>query len=194
MRDLQHHLRFKANFEKEVFDCEIGFFEKRNNKKRWIKNVDDLNNMYANHCPSDSLKLWCAEQDKPVDKETRTRKATQEKRLDKESRKDLESTLQELSDMHGKKYTEAQLRVWARLVVNGLHKDMDSPPNIPIISGEPVKKKSAPKENDSLTDVIKAAVSAFAEKLGSPSRSSTPPKAACGISPSTKANFSINKG
>ena len=123
----------------------------------------------------------------------RTRKATQEKRLDKESRKDLESTVQELSDMHGEKYTEAQLRVWARLVVNGLHKDMDSPPNIPIISGEPVKKKrkiKAPKENDSLTDVIKTAVSAFAEKLGSPSRCSSSPKAACGISPSTKAKVS----
>ena len=121
----------------EVLDCEIDFFEKRNNKKCWIKNVDD---MYANHCPSDSLKLWCIEQDKPIDEGVRPRKPTQDKRLGKESRKDLESPVQELSDKQGKNYTEAQLRVWVRLIINGLHKDMDNPPNIPIISGEEEKK------------------------------------------------------
>ena len=62
-----------------------------------------------------------------------------------------------------------------------------------VVSGEPVKKRrrvDAQKENDSLTDVIKTAVSVFAEKLGSLSRSSASPKAACGISPSTKAKLS----
>ena len=50
-----------------------------------------------------------------------------------------------------------------------------------------VKKRrrvDAQKENDSLTDIIKTAVSVFTEKLGWPSRSSGSPKAACGISAS----------
>jgi len=78
----------------------------------------------------------------------------------------FESIVQELVDEHGDNYTEAQLRVWARLIVNGLHSSANTPPNIPIITGEPAVKKRKivqPKQDESFTDILKSAVSVFAE-------------------------------
>ena len=76
--------------------------------------------------------------------------------------------MEELVDKHGDNYTEAQLRVWGRLIVNGLHSNTDTPPNIPIITGEPAVKKRkevVPKQDESFTDVLKSAVSVFAERF-----------------------------
>jgi len=41
----------------------------------------------------------------------------------------------DLGARHGDKYDDNQLKLWARMMVNKQHDDMDNPPNIPLITG-----------------------------------------------------------
>ena len=43
----------------------------------------------------------------------------------------------------GKKYTDPQLKLWAKLIQSGMHDSYDTPPNILLIAGE--NKKKMPK-------------------------------------------------
>ena len=201
--------KLKESFSEQVPDAcdyQVGYFEKRHNRKHWIEDADDLNYMYASYEAYDTIKLWCdgrEEQSKSTSGKSHPEKQGENmpvnakskgKEGDKKQDK-FESAVQELLDKHGDKYTEAQLRVWARLIVNGLHLDTDKPPDIPIITGEPTKKrrKLDPKQDESFTDVPKTAVTIFAEKFApnqpaaSPTSTSEP---RAGISPASKAKLS----
>ena len=49
-------------------------------------------------------------------------------RQDKEER--IESVFTELSMKHKEQYTTPQLKIWAHMIVNGLHESYECPPNI----------------------------------------------------------------
>jgi len=107
----------------------------------------------------------------------------------------FESIVQEVVDEHGDNYTEAQLRVWARLIVNRLHSSTNTPQNIPIITGEPAVKKQKivqPKQDKSFTDIIKSAVSVFAERFAPnpPLATGVSTSTTLGVSPASKAKLS----
>ena len=191
--------KLTESFSEQVPDTcnyQVGYFEKRHNKKYWIEGADDLNCMYASHESHDTIKLWCdgrEEQNKSTShiEKGGKKKTICDKGACRECSSKFDSTVQELVDKHGENYTEAQLRVWARLIVNGIHKDTDNPPDIPIITGEPAKKKKRleSKRDDSFTDVLKTAVSIFADKF-TPGQTAVSPKTTSGISPATKAKLS----
>lgn len=46
---------------------------------------------------------------------------------------EVEDLTQELSSAHGNKYSYAQYKLWARMIINKQHSDRDHPPNIPMI-------------------------------------------------------------
>ena len=77
------------------------------------------------------------------------------KRQDKEEK--VESAFTELCKKHNEKYTTPQLKLWARMIVNGLHENYDCPPNVPMITD------SVPKvqKNEPLSQVIASAATAF---------------------------------
>ena len=43
----------------------------------------------------------------------------------------------ELKDMHSGQYdyTDPQYRLWARMIINGIHSSKDTPPQVPMITG-----------------------------------------------------------
>ncbi len=96
----------------------------------------------------------------------------QNKRAKRED--EIETTFRSLREKHSEKYSDPQLRLWARMHANGLHDNLDSPPNVPAITGEPTKRKRD-------------------EVLIGSQRPSTPPSSvrqSTGISPASKANLS----
>jgi len=161
--------KLKQSFSEQVpdtSDYHVGYFEKRHNRKHWNDNSDD---MYSSYQCSDTIKLWCDRYEEKSGRHTQ-KESGKEKTVDTTKEDDkkhdkFESIVQELVDEHGDNYTEAQLRVWARLIVNGLHSSTSTPPNIPIITGEPAVKKRKifqPEQDKSFTDILKNAVSVFA--------------------------------
>ena len=67
----------------------------------------------------------------------------------------------------GGKYSEPQLKLWAKLIRTGAHSDYDKPPNMPLITGEVAKSKRVQKQAD-IQGVIKDAAMVFASALRSP--------------------------
>lgn len=111
----------------------IGYYEKRNNSRRWIESSDDLEAMYAIYNGQDTVNLWC---------EARLEKSSDDNTgdLEKSSKKprrleEVDSVLNILREKHSENFSTPQLRIWARMHVNGYHDDLDIPPNVPAISG-----------------------------------------------------------
>ena len=125
--------KLKQSFSEQVPDTsvyQVGYFEKRHNKKHWIEDSDDLDCMYSSYQCSDTIKLWCDGREEKsgghTQKESGKKKTVDTTKEDDKKHDKFESTVEELVDKHGDSYTEAQLRVWARLIVNGLHSNTDN--------------------------------------------------------------------
>ena len=91
--------------------------------------MEDLNVMYNHFEAIDMIKLWCDGRESVKGKKITAMtgdKHTISKGNDKSEK--LESAFLTLVDKHREKYREAQLRVWARLVVNGIHSESDFHP------------------------------------------------------------------
>lgn len=61
------------------------------------------------------------------------------KRAKKEQ--DIKEAFKVLQDKHSEEYSSPQLCIWARMYGNGLHDDLDDPPNVTAITGQPIKKR-----------------------------------------------------
>jgi hypothetical protein len=79
------------------------------------------------------------------------------KRSVKESQ--IDSVFQKLSELHPEGYSGLQLRLWARMKVNGQHESMDCPARIPLFSGFPPNKAKSNPLNEALTNAATAVVS-----------------------------------
>ena len=108
---------------------------------------------------------------------------------------EVESVFLTLHEKHANQFSDPQLRLWARMQVNGLHNDLENPPNVPAITGQPIKKKND-RAQQPLTDALAGAATAITKALLG-SQSSTPIKpshsatsTATEISPASKANLS----
>ena len=176
-------------------DFTVGYITKRGNSKRWIEQSADLNSMYKQFERGDTITFFCDGKPEKLS-EKRKRKSTAE-HMPESAHDDHELKVKkvalDLGARHGDKYDDNQLKLWARMMVNKQHDDMDNPPNIPLITGG--IKRHARKE--SLTEVISGAATAFAKALAS-QRGTSPlkPSQACaissntGVSPSSKARLS----
>ena len=132
----------------EIDSFEVGYMEGRRQTKRWIVSAKDVKDMYKN-APNDDLEilLWChgkdvshkrycvqePSADRPVPKRSNLANSSHEE--------DIEDITQEFSSAHGDKYSYAQYKLWARMIMNKQHNDKDNPPNILMIVGKPEKKE-----------------------------------------------------
>lgn len=125
----------------ELESFEVGYLEGRKQTKRWIISEEDIYEMYENE--GEEICLWCDGKDV-----SRKRKKTDEaslevtasKRSNNSHENEIEELTQELSGIHDDKFSYAQYKLWARMIVNKQHTDMNIPPNIPLITGKVGKR------------------------------------------------------
>ena len=190
----------------EIDSFEVGYMEGRRQTKRRIVSTKDMKNMYKN-VPNDDLEilLWCdgkdvshkrycvqePNADRPVPKRSNLANSSHEE--------DIEDITQEFSSAHGDKYSYAQYKLWARMIMNKQHNDKDNPPNILMIVGKP-EKKSKKDFDECLADCAVAIVKALQAPAVPTSLANAPPVAFAqpqptaqglhdGISPGKKVNL-----
>ena len=151
----------------------VSYYEKPGNTKRWIESSDDLDAMYTTYPHDKSITLWC--DGKVASANTcgaakshtkRTNSVDEDPPVSKWAKKeqDIEEAFKILQENHSDEYSTPQLRLWARMYGNGLHDDLDKPPNIPAITGQPIKKKKEAKY-EPLTEALAGAATAITKIL-----------------------------
>ena len=153
VRDLQHfHGKFTSVLDMRVKIMEefgvlvpsnitfsIGYFS-HHNKKHYLCNADDLKVMYEDHFKKD-IYLWCDARQK-VD-ESGTPKSKRRKLSQREEKESfVDEIVHELKEKNDD-FSEAQYRLWARMIVTGAHSSKDHPPQIPMFTGVHLKRKRA---------------------------------------------------
>ena len=172
----------------------VGYYG-QHNKKFVLGTVEDLESMYAFH--SIPLKrvvnLWCECEDKdeePGPPKSKRRKMSQ--REEKESM--VDEIVQELKEKNDENYSEAQYRLWARMIVTGAHTSRDTAPRIPMFSGTPLKRKT-PRVTPEESIITAAAAIAKAVNVASSqttivnSPQTQSPLSVSGISPGRAADI-----
>ncbi len=165
-------------FEDEVpdnGDYSLGYFEGKQQKKRWLISQSDLKAMYTFYHGKAQVSLWCdgiepadtrsSDEDQPNPPKKRKKNDTT-KPSEKED--ELESVFQRLKAKHEVNYSGPQLRLWARMIVAKTHDDFDKPPNVPMITG--VQRT---KQKESLSEALTSAAVAVA-KVFSPASENKP--------------------
>ena len=82
-----------------------------------------------------------------------------------EKEQEVDDIFQDLKERHDSDYSGPQLRLWARMISNGLHEDLDNPPRVPMITGTTPKR---PKQ-DTLTEALTIVATVFAKMINPPS-------------------------
>ena len=156
--------------------------------------------MYSLYKPDSTITLWCDGRDENADSATSTSQAKRKISADevtpvgkRAKKEEIDEAFQTLQKNDSGNYSTPQLRLWARMYGNGLHDDFDNPPNVPAITGQPVKKKE--RKSEPLTKALTGAATAITKMLvagsASPIRqAASDPRKATGISPASKANLS----
>ena len=135
-------------------DFNLGYYEGKQQKKKWLVSLSDLDAMYCHYKGKTQISLWC--DGKAVDNEEEQPNPSKRRRKDKEAgqktdekESELESIFLKLKNKHGTEYSGPQLRLWARMITAKTHDDFDNPPRVPMITG--VDKC---KRRESLSDVL----------------------------------------
>ena len=118
-----------GNHVPETINFNVGYFEGKQSKKQWLCCQEDLESMYRTHKNGDEITLWC-------EAKTNKRKKDDDdvpcasKTQNKEAEVDL--IFLELKKKHHEIYEVPKLRLWARMIVGGLHNNTDKPPDISL--------------------------------------------------------------
>ena len=156
LHDVTHYfksiceLRFALHheLEDEISDNEdysVGYFEGRQQKKKWLVSPSDLEAMYVTFEGKTKISLWCEGKQITSDHDTSGDEEPHPKRR-KKSRSDgskkineredeLESVFRQLKEKHQDNFSGPQLRLWAQMIVAKTHDNLDEPPKVPMISG-----------------------------------------------------------
>ncbi len=132
----------------------VGYFHGRPQVKSWIVSEEDLQSMYSLYNGKELL-LWCdgksqvvvgrkrkhGEDEHGEKEDTSTDKTSKAKSSAQAHEIDLEENISRLQTIHEDKYDYGQYRLWARLIINHQWKDLNNPPNIPMITGKNTKKR-----------------------------------------------------
>ena len=147
---------------------QLGYFEGKQSRKHWLFTQEDIERMYSTL--NSRIVLWCDSRSQtpnsevsPTTLDARKRKssATSSAEATTSKRKlrdeEVSSTVDQLKELHGTKYTIPQMRLWSRLVAAGHHSSLDTPPNIPAINGVTPKRK----KQESLAEAVAGIVSSM---------------------------------
>ena len=145
MDELEEHMPETTKFS-------LGYIEGRQSTKRWICCEDDLNAMYTAYasCPHKEILLWCdsggIDEEPPKNKKRKT-SDTMSKHEETEQR--VAEVAEELKEMHEDKLklSEVQFRLWARMLVTGVHSSKETPPQIPMITGSTPRRQMSQQES-----------------------------------------------
>ena len=118
--------------------------------------------MYQRVPNGGSVTLWCdGRAEKYPEERLGKRKHDSDCAKRQEQEQDVESTFKELQEKHGQKYDNPRLRLWSRMIVSGIHDDLDNPPDVPAFSlSEPKRRRK-----ESLSETLTGAAVAFAKKI-----------------------------
>ena len=179
----------------------IGYFEGRHQTKRWLISLQDVEKMYEKLQGKPEIFLWSDGKDdsKTVtegdheDASHNRKRSLETTSKWQEKEEEVEAMFCELKDKHSGKFSVLQLRLWARMVANGIHDALEEPPQVPMITGITPKRAKKETLSDALTPLANAITKAFTGNQAS----STPEKRAvasqqssqCGISPAKAADI-----
>ena len=83
----------------------------------------------------------------------------------------VDKLAQELRDKHAEQFSGPQLRLWARMKLNGQHNSIDYPPQSPLFNGR-ISKPRRDSLSEALTNAATAVVGILKGTPGSPSATS----------------------
>ena len=143
---------WQTSFKSHIWIFEVGYLEIKNNGKRWIEDCADLTAMYHIFLTGSTVTIWGESKDDSTSTDITTtasagRKSkvsskkdtgdSSSKRTSISHEEDVDEFVEKLRKKHlGEgKYSEPQLRLWARMLARGHHQSLDDPPNIPLITG-----------------------------------------------------------
>ena len=170
-------LQLKDSFETDLpsnTSFAVGYFEGKSHVKRWIVDNRDLERMYSILEPRSTINLWCEGKSTSRDsRNSRTRDAGEEPTVEEPPAKktkatkhdqieEVESIVTKLKDKHPQMPTP-KIRLWAKLIHTGRYEDMDTPPDIPLITGAPASAK--PKKDNSIAEALTGAATAVVKML-----------------------------
>ena len=172
----------------ETTDFNVGYFYGKQSAKRWIVTQEDLDAMYKTE--KDKFLLWADARVIASDGATaigQKRKCGDSysftnKRQQIEA--EVDSTVAELKEKQGDKYSLPQLRLWARSIISGNHDSTEEPPDLPAITGVGPRKQ----KKQTLSEAIVEAATTFAGAVRGPDIKQTGgPNATVVLSGSTAA-------
>ena len=109
----------------------LGYFEGRHQTKRWLSSKEDLMMMYRRYPSGSEVFLWCEGCADPLeDRLAEGQKSGNDSVVNKRQARDeeIDTNLRQLQETHDDTYSVPQLRLWARMVISGMHDDLDNPP------------------------------------------------------------------
>ena len=129
---------------------------------------EDLKALYA--ACSKQILIWCdGRDDDPIQSNPHPRKKrkiddTTSKREEKEQC--VKDIAKELKDKHegNLELNDTQDRLWARMIVGGIHSSMETPPQVPMITGCTPKRKRGNDFKDTITSTATAVMEAVTAK------------------------------
>ena len=160
----------------ETVNFDVGYYHGQAHSKIWLISESDLKAMYQKH-PSGEITLWCvgrsAEQ---VTSHGLSKRggddfsAGPSKRQKREEEVDI--VFQELKEKHSTKFDTPRLRLWARMIANKIHDDLDIPPNTPAFSSTP-KRPRQQSRSSTISGAAPALVKALEDERHAQGESET---------------------
>ena len=151
MEKLSEHVPVTTNFN-------IGYFEGKQTKKRWIYCQADVDAMYNFFKPDSEVLLWCDAKCEDTDDSNKSRKRKHEQTRREEKEQEVDDIFSELQDKHSQSYEIPKLRLWARMMVSGLHSSTDEPPAVPAFKNVTPKRTRTSSIGEAVTDAAEAIV------------------------------------
>ena len=119
----------------------IGYFEGKPSKRRWIYCQQDIDAMYQFFKPGSEVMLWCdAKIEDDDSNKSRKRRYEQISTKRDEKEQEVDEIFSELKDKHGHSYEIPKLRLWARMIAGSLHDSTDEPPAVPAFQNVTPKR------------------------------------------------------
>ena len=181
--DMKMLIREQLSEDIVTEDFDIGFVNGSSVIR--IRNKEDLSDVWAAlRKPGNKMTLWCdglverransrkrvQGEDVDSDREVTQARPPKKKQADREDK--VQETVDNLKETHSSRYTPMQLRIWAEMIVSGMHSSIEDPPNTTMFvragGGTPYKKKDQKVPvAQALTDAVTAIASALSPRLGS---------------------------